>query len=181
MCSYYILPEHYAVAWLAEVFYKYTNICRHILQWPAESDPTKEYSEANLIRPVKIQWHNWRMLQWSGSSRSRIPWCWTHGICSYTSQLGRVSHQRSISGKSQFRWIGEFLTNKYTQATLHSYDVTGHYPDLLDIPNRDMQTSPTASNTTATSTFTHKVNNVTSNSQQYPSPHWPLDVGVKLL
>ena len=45
----------------------------------------------------------------------------------------------------------------FIQATLHSYDVTGHYPDLLDIPNRDMQTSPTTNATTATSTFTHKV------------------------
>ena len=30
-----------------------------------------------------------------------------------------------------------------SQATLQSYDMAGHYPDLLDIPNRDLQTSPT--------------------------------------
>lgn len=42
------------------------------------------------------------------------------------------------------------------QATLQSYDMSGHYPDLLDIPNRDIQTSPT---TTAATSFTQKVKN----------------------
>ena len=41
-----------------------------------------------------------------------------------------------------------------SQATLQSYDMAGHYPDLLDIPNRDLQTSPT---TTAATSFSQKV------------------------
>ena len=45
------------------------------------------------------------------------------------------------------------------QATLQSYDMSGHYPDLLDIPNRDIQTSPT---TTAATSFTQKVKNYIS-------------------
>ena len=45
---------------------------------------------------------------------------------------------------------------KYLQGTLHSYDASGHYPDLLNIPNRDLQTSPTTTTTTST-TFSHQV------------------------
>ena len=51
---------------------------------------------------------------------------------------------------------------KYFQATLQSYDASGHYPDLLNIPNRDLQTSPTTS-TTASTTFSHQVSVVTLN------------------
>ena len=70
---------------------------------------------------------------------------------SSTSGVSQVNHKCHVVGNT-------FLMNFIIQATLHSYDVTGHYPDLLDIPNRDMQTSPTATATTATSTFTNKVN-----------------------
>ena len=54
----------------------------------------------------------------------------------------------------------------FLQATLHSYDAA-QYPDLLDIPNRDLETSPTTTTTTinpiipgittSNTSFSHKV------------------------
>jgi len=111
--------------------------------------------QQSLIQPKSI-------LKQTSSDQSRYND--TSGGC-YTGQIGpgpAFPGAGPLVPTATHRSLAESSTSGISQATLHSYDVTGHYPDLLDIPNRDMQTSPTTNATTATSTFTHKIMDVST-------------------
>ena len=87
-----------------------------------------------------------------------------HGLVSAPTH--RSLAESSASGVSQvlLRVLKDLVLSSCVQVTLQSYDASGHYPDLLDIPNRDCHptspTSVTVANNTASTTFTHNVSTI---------------------
>jgi len=84
-----------------------------------------------------------------------------HSRCSESSMDMFTGQQRQrvgvgMVGANNQRSLAESSASGVSQGTLHSYDASGHYPDLLNIPNRDLQTSPTTTTTTST-TFSHQI------------------------
>ena len=91
--------------------------------------------QQSLIEPKGILKHRENSYSTSGAELARFGQTSTCGYqeMQETRSLSQLSGKRSLDSNH----------TAISQATLHSFDA-GQYPDLLDIPNRDQQASPTA-------------------------------------
>ena len=90
--------------------------------------------QQSLIEPKGILKHRENSYSTSGAELPRFG---QGSTCGYQ----EMQETRSLSQLSGKRSLDSNHT-AISQATLHSFDA-GQYPDLLDIPNRDQQASPT--------------------------------------